>query len=84
MFDVCADEIVFEGRTVGRLLPLNATLADRRREEVEVVRTGVVEKVLREVLLRQVAVGLDEAVERPTAVADDDLQVRVALEGVTV
>jgi chromosome segregation ATPase len=29
MFDVCADEIVFEGRTVGRLLPLNATLADR-------------------------------------------------------
>src|SRR6185437_7450298 len=53
-------------------------------EEVGVERACIEEQILRQILLRQVVVALDEAVERAAAMADHNLEAGEALEHVAM
>src|SRR5713226_3555594 len=59
-------------------------LLDRRGQEVHVIRAAIIEEVFAEILLREVMVRRDEAVEGAAAVADHDLQAGEGLENVAV
>src|SRR5689334_7389571 len=59
---------------------LRRALPDRCLEEIEIERAGVEEQIFAQILLRQVMIALDEAIERAAAMADDDLEAGEALE----
>src|SRR6201996_4108784 len=65
------DRVARARRLAAERHPLHAPLPDRRLEEVQVI-------------LRNVVVGGDEPVQRAAAVADDDLELGIAVEHVPV
>src|ERR1700751_115916 len=63
---------------------LRRPLLYRRLEIIEVKRAGVEEQVFAQILLRQVMIALDEAIERTAAMTDHDLEAGEALEHIAV